>query len=458
MPAALEKIDDYTFRFVFEKPRLQFLANLGLCERQITGCPKHYLSQFHPRFASEETIERHMRVGQFHLWSQLYMAKVDLLQNSNAELPTLCPWIVEAGIPTNPARYVRNPYSWVVDSEGHQLPYVDEVLFTLVGNPERMKLRQVLGHLSYGRMSLDTLELAKLEADKGHIRIGLGPPNGDLNAYTLAFNFLAPDPFKARLFNDRRFRIAMSLQMPRQVINEVIDSGLTRPKQIGVSNPTHPWYNETLATAYLEYDLDEANRLLDAIGLLQRDAAGLRLDPEGEPITFNVMAIRHPRWVPAANIVAEYLTKVGLRANVRSIPGAGERDRMRQADWDLWLYQDIMDYPHYWPDRMEAVRPSIRHSYKWMRWMGSDGAFGIEPPDVMKQCYRRWKSATNSTTEPELTEHIQWRQTTAAKELWAVGINSFPPVLWFSAVNVQNVPLDQRVFFKTAVWVDKRVR
>ena len=35
-----------------------------------------------------------------------------------------------------------------------------------------------------------------------------------------------------------------------------------------------------LASAHLEYDLDEANRLLDEIGLTERDADGMRLNPD----------------------------------------------------------------------------------------------------------------------------------------------------------------------------------
>ena len=457
-PVTLQKIDTYTFRFVFTNPSLRFLPVLASCERQITGAPKHYLSQFHPDYADKETIDKHLEAEQLDSWTQLWEAKMDMFQNSNNELPSLCPWIVKVGIPANPTRYVRNPYSWVVDSEGRQLPYADYVLYTLVGNPERMKLRKALGYVSFGNMPLDSIELAKMEADKGHIRIGLRPPPGDINTYTLAFNFLAQEPFKAKLINDRRFRIAMSLQMPRQEINEIMDNGLTRPKQIGISDPTHPWYNKKLATAYLDYDVDEANRLLDEMELTERDSDGIRLDPEGNPIIFNLITIHHQQWLPVANIIAEYLPKVGLKANVRATTWSGAESVMRQAKWDMWVHQETMGYPHQWPSRMDAVRPSLGNAYKWMRWMQTDGEHGIEPTDIMKECWRHWQAALSSASEAELTEHVQWLQSTAADEMWAVGINSFPPGLQFHAPNVHNVPFDKPNFLKTAVWVDESIK
>ena len=63
--------------------------------------------------------------------------------------------------------------------------------------------------------------------------------------------------------------------------------------------------------------------------------------------------------------------------------------------------------------------------------------------------------ALSSATEEELTEHVQWLQSTAADQMWAVGINSFPPGLWFHAPEVRNVPLDKPNFLKTTVWVDE---
>ena len=90
--------------------------------------------------------------------------------------------------------------------------------------------------------------------------------------------------------------------------------------------------------------------------------------------------------------------------------------------------------------------------------MQTEGEYGVEPPDLMKEAWRHWQAALSSASEAELTEHVQWLQSTAADEMWAVGINSFPPGLWFHAPNVHNVPFDKPNFLKTAVWVDESVK
>ena len=452
-PVKLEKVDRYAFRITYRKPKLRLLYAIAGCERAITACPKHYLSQFHEDYADPDQLKRRIEEAGMDTWTQLWEAKYDVFVNSNPELPTLCAWKVKQGIPANPARYERNPYFWAVDSVGQQLPYVDEVWCTVVGNEERKKLRMALGEVSYGTMPLDSAELAGMEARKGHIRVGLRPPPGDINSYTLAFNFLAPDPFYRQLINDRRFRIAMSLQMPRQVINEVIDSGMTVPKQIGISDPSHRWYNPKLANAYLEYDLDKANRLLDEMGLTERDGAGNRLKPDGDPIVFSLMTVVHYQWQPAAEIIAEYLPKVGLQANLRTITWSAVDSTFVNGQWQLFLYQELMGYPRQWPDRMEAVRPSRYNGQKWQQWLQTNGQHGVEPPALMKQCWDYWQEAKAAATDEELDEAVQWLQSTAAEHLFAVGVNGFPPSLYITAPNVRNAPIDRLEYHPAAIYL-----
>ena len=449
----MEKMDDYTFRVVFQGPRLRFLQNIAECERQITACPKHYLKQFHPDYTTPAELAQRLADADIDGWTQLWEARQDPRLNSNLELPTLCPWRVKKGIPANPTRYERNPYYWIVDSEGRQLPYADDVWVTVVGNAERKKLRQVLGNISFSALPLEAVELAKLEADKGHIRIGWRPPMGDINSGVLSFNFLSPDPFRRTLLNDRRFRIAMSLQMPRQIINEIQTNGLTKPKQIGLTVPSHRWYNDKLANAYLQYDLDEANRLLDEIGLTERGPDGMRLNPDGDPIVFSMMTVTNPPWIIMCEIIAEYLPKVGLQANMRSVGWDGLNDVLREARWDIAVNFGGMGYPHQWPDRMDAVRPSMMNAYAWMRWLQTDGRVGEEPTELMTQCWRHWQQARTAANDAELDEHVQWLLNTAAVELWAVGVNNYPPSLMTVAPNVRNVPFDRTFFLKSAVYL-----
>ena len=51
----------------------------------------------------------------------------------NPLCPALTPWILRTVKTTPPYTYVRNPYSWMVDTRGNQLPYIDRIVFDRKG-------------------------------------------------------------------------------------------------------------------------------------------------------------------------------------------------------------------------------------------------------------------------------------------------------------------------------------
>jgi peptide/nickel transport system substrate-binding protein len=452
-PADVSAPDPYTIQFRFAKPYLNFDYVMAMSsERHVMACPKHYLKRFHPKYASPEALKALIHAHGVQTWTQLWQSQIDVSYQRNTELPTLCPWVVAVGIPESPVIYKRNPYYWMADAAGQQLPYADECWTTVVGSPERLKLRALGGSISYATLPLDAAEVARRAEKRGRVKIALIPSGKDINSNTLTFNFLTPDPFKARLFNDRRFRIAMSLQMPRRVISEIIDNGLTQPKQIGVSDPKHRWYNPRLASAYLEYDLEGANRLLDELGLEQRNSAGLRLGPDHQPITLSVVTVNGSTLQLPAEIFVEYLSKVGLQGNLRVIGWDGLADTLGDAQWELFMWQDLAGQPISWPQGMEAFRPSIWNGAKWQRWLETSGRGGSEPPALMKTCWDAWTAARLASSQKELDSAILNLQNIAATELLAVGVNSFPPFLRVTDRHIQNVPLHEVNFLSSAVY------
>jgi peptide/nickel transport system substrate-binding protein len=64
---------------------------------------------------------------------------------------------------------------------------------------------------------------------------------------------------------------------------------------VGQGEPWHPvpfkdsrMYHEGIATQYLEFDPEQANALLDGLGLTERNAEGIRLMKSGKPVQFAV--------------------------------------------------------------------------------------------------------------------------------------------------------------------------
>ena len=77
-------------------------------------------------------IRRTMRA--FELSSAIAVYK-RMKHYMNPEHPRLWPWVMQTYKPTTPQTFVRNPYYFVVDTQGNQLPYLDKIWPALSGVP-----------------------------------------------------------------------------------------------------------------------------------------------------------------------------------------------------------------------------------------------------------------------------------------------------------------------------------
>jgi len=93
-------------------------------------------------------------------------------------------------------------------------------------------------------------------------------------------NLTTGDPVMRPILQDRRFRQALSLAVNRQEINHILYYGLGLPGQNTVLRS--PAGHEEPRNAYARFDLPQANRLLDEMGLTNRDGRGFRLRPDGQ--------------------------------------------------------------------------------------------------------------------------------------------------------------------------------
>ena len=113
-----------------------------------------------------------------------------------------------------------------------------------------------------------------------HVRLWRSARGAELALYP---NLNAEDAQWRSLLRDARFRRALSLATDRREINQVIYFGLALEGNDTVL-PGSPLYRPEYAEQWARFDLAEANRLLDEIGLQQRGGDGIRLMPDGRPL------------------------------------------------------------------------------------------------------------------------------------------------------------------------------
>jgi peptide/nickel transport system substrate-binding protein len=116
------------------------------------------------------------------------------------------------------------------------------------------------------------------------VRLWRTGPGSQLALYP---NLNVNDEVWRKLVRDVRFRRALSLAIDRHEINQALYFGLAIEGQNTVL-PQSPLFRTEYRADWAQYDLDQANKLLDEIGLTKRGADNVRLLPDGRPLAIIV--------------------------------------------------------------------------------------------------------------------------------------------------------------------------
>jgi len=181
---------------------------------------------------------------------------------------------------------------------------------------------QMLALLPEGKM--DWIGSFLPQIDKTYV--GLDP---DHNGYwqppaeTIAFqmNLKTSNADNVEAFNDIKFREAFSLAMDRTSMVDIAGFGypVVNLHASGLPPRFDSWRNKAAEgplDAYMTYDIDKANKLLDDAGY-KKGGDGFRATPSGKPIAFSILVPNGwTDWIDAVQIAAEGLRKIGINASV----------------------------------------------------------------------------------------------------------------------------------------------
>ncbi len=186
--------------------------------------------------------------------------------------------------------------------------------------PEVLTLRVTSGEIDmqYRQMQIANLALYKASEAKGDYKTVLGVLASHIG---INLNLTTKNKPLAEFFNQRDVRIAISQAVNRDNMNKLVYNGLLKPRQYSPL-PMSPQYYEKLSTAYINYDPDAANKLLDAAGYSKKDANSIRLYKDGSgPISFTVEGTDGPgsQTEDAALLMSKDLLKVGIKATYKFV-------------------------------------------------------------------------------------------------------------------------------------------
>ncbi len=423
-PMKIEPVDEFTFRAVFKEPYGAFPIFLThMVGSNALLAPKHYLKQFHVKYARPDELDKLVKAHNFDFWHELFndqnfTARLQMAQTP-PNYPTIVPWRVVSVPAEGQVILERNPYYWKVDRAGRQLPYIDKIHSSFVGNPEARDLKLISGMIDLGALEggFDKSSLYLANTKFGGYQVHFWEGNwGSRVGYYL--NQTHRDPVLRKIFQTREFRIALSLGIDRQEMNEVLYYGKCQPRQVTV-NRACSFFVPEYENAYVEYDPKRANEMLDELGLQHGPGGRWRRRPDGKMLTISVDVLQGGFQPQTAEMIREYWGDLGIHMVFRVAGGnlywtrfsANAMDLLCTPDdvaSDVMVLNEVAYGVHYWAPL-------------WYQYLVTDGRNGTQPPPSVMKLYDLWQDMRRTADDQHRIELGRRMMRSQAENLWGIG-------------------------------------
>lgn len=433
----VDRIDDYTFRISHSKPHPLFLYTFIVQQKELY-LPKHYLKQFHAEFTPKETLDKLVQKEGVENWVQLYNNRGGQYHFMQAGCPSLRAWYPSE---LTPSRFVleRNPYFWKVDPEGNQLPYIDRIVYSYGADAEIIIAKAMSGDIDcqYRHMDLQNYTLFKENEKAGDYRVLLYSKVIAADP-AIKLNQTVKDPVLRRLFQDVRFRAALSLAINRQKNLDVAHKGIGEARQASIVSGA-PYYSEKWEHAYVEYDPRKAGAFLDELGLKWDADHKFRLRPDGETLTL-LLETGYENLADTQLLVKQDWEAVGVQTLIRNYERSLYEQRLEANDlqigmWPWGLLNFIMD-----PRQLVPTTISEEWSSQYGLWYSSGGTAGVKPSGDVMKLIELWDKIRVSVDEEQRSGLAREIVELHAKNIWVIGAVGEVPGVVIVKNNFRNVP------------------
>lgn len=414
----LEAVDDYTFRFNFTSPfPEQVLYNMAY--GNFCPGPSHIMKPQHPNY-SDNTVAEY----------------VNAFPPTMMNFPVMGAWVPVEYRPDDIIVLRRNPYYWKVDSEGHQLPYLDELHYRLSTWANR-DVQAIAGTGDFSNLEqpenfVESLKRAN-EAD-APAKLEFGPR---IIGYSLYPNLSAngwgnPDERAQAIRELNRnldFRKAVSYGLDRQRLgNSLVKGPFTAIYPGGLYAGTS--YYDPDSTVYYPYSVETAKALLEKAGLTDTDGNGFVNFPAdvagGQDV--NITLLTSADYATDKNLtegVVSMMEQIGLRVTPNIMSG-NDRDAMMAAgEFDWFTYRNrsslvsiVQNTPELAP---VGPRTALNH------FANPAGELDLLPFEVeMADTIRKFMESRDADERTQLMKDYQKLYT---ENLLQIGLTQYPGAL-----------------------------
>jgi len=367
-PPKVEIVDDTTLRYSWDSPNAEFLPALARAAPLFIFRPAHYLKKYHVKYQKKDKLDALVKKSGQRNWAALHNKKDNQYKNDNPDLPTLDPWVLRIKPPAQRFIFTRNPYYYRIDNLGRQLPYLDQIVFD-IADDKLIAAKTASGEsdLQARYIAFDDYTILKDGEERSgyHVRLWDDGRGSNLALYP---NLTTNDPIWRQMMRDLRFRHALSLAIDRHEINQAIYFGLGQEGANTVLGHS-PMYSPEIGKMWSSYDPEQANELLDQMGLTQRDENGIRLLPDGRPMQIIVdTAGEGSKDSDVLDLIADSWKQVGISMFIKPSQLEVFRNRIFAGDSIMSMSTGV-DNSFPTPDMSPAeFAPATQQQLMWPKW------------------------------------------------------------------------------------------
>ncbi|ARV61348.1 peptide ABC transporter substrate-binding protein [Nostocales cyanobacterium HT-58-2] len=327
----IRKIDNRRVEFLFPEPFSPFLyTTAGSSTNSVGILPKHIL---------EDNVKSNDAKGnpQFlSTWGTGTDPKKIVVNG---------PYQIESYTPSQRVVFRRNPYYWRKDSQGHQLPYVERIVWQIIESTDTMILQFRSGGLDTVEISPENFSLLKKGEKLGKFTVYNGGPR--FTTTYIAFNLNkgrrqngqpVVDPIKSRWFHTLAFRQAVAHAINRKAMLTNIFRGIgtLQNSPIEIQSPFYTPPGQDVKV--YDYNPEKAKELLLNAGF-KYNARNELLDADGNRVrfTFFTNAENKTRVTMGAQIKQD-LSNIGIQVDFNPISFNTLTDKLANTfDWECYL-------------------------------------------------------------------------------------------------------------------------
>lgn len=439
-----EVIDELTFKYTWSKPNPAFLPALAGASPLYVYRPAHYMKQFHTKYTDPDKLAQMAADAEAKDWTALHTRKQRQRRAENPDLPTLQAWWNRTAPPSTRFVFERNPFYHRVDPDGRQLPYVDKVIMNIVSK-DVIPAKTGTGEsdLQARYLRFDHIPFLKQGEEQGNFKTYLWSL-GRGSQVALFPNLNAADPVWRELNRDVRFRRALSLSINRDEINESIYFGLATPSANTIL-PDSGLYEDEYGNAWIDHDIDQANALLDEIGLDKRDEDGVRLMPNGQRLEITVeSAGESTEETDVLELISANMKDVGIKMFVRASQRDIFRRRANSGETVMSVFNGLDNGVPSADMSPQELAPTAQPQLQWPQWgqyFETGGKAGVETDmESAKEqldLYQKWLLAPDMDQKTEIWHAMLKNYTDQVFTIGTVN-NSRQPVV--VSADLRNVP------------------